>query len=338
MKSITLVGAGLAGLSLGNTLQRAGVPVILHEAHTLPRHRVCGEFICGKGAASLERQGLGAAIQGALEHRSIQWFMQERPILASQLPSPAYGISRYTTDLRLAKSFRRLGGQLIEQSRFSSTAEEGKVNCSGRSTTKSDWIGLKLHTTNLVTSADLELHLGNQGYIGLSGIEDGRTNICALFKLRPEIRAHKEIVLLQYLRACGLMTLADRIEASAIDPSSHVGVAGINFSQIPDASSSGLHLGDAYSVIPPFTGNGMSIAIESAEIAFPYLHDYAKGDIVWQQATDQIQQACRRQFYTRLTVARALHPWIESPARQQILARLSAAKVLPFKLLYHLTH
>ena len=338
MKSITIVGAGLAGLSLGNTLQRAGVPVALHEAHGLPRHRVCGEFICGKGAASLERQGLGAVLEGALEHRGVQWFMQERPILASQLPSPAYGISRYTTDLRLAESFRSAGGQLVEHSRLSSAAEDGKVNCSGRSTTKSDWIGLKLHATDLVTSSDLELHLGEQGYIGLSGIEGGRTNICALFKLRPDIHAHKETVLLHYLRACGLMTLANRIEASAIDPSSHVGVAGINFGQIPDASIAGLNLGDAYSVIPPFTGNGMSIAIESAEIAFPYLHDYAKGRIAWQQATNHIQQACRRQFYTRLRVARTLHPWIASPVRQQILARLSTARLLPFKLLYHLTH
>ena len=338
MKSITIVGAGLAGLSLGNTLQRAGIPVTVHEAHGLPRHRVCGEFICGKGAASLERQGLGSVLEGALEHRSLQWFMQGRPILASQLPSPAFGISRYTTDLRLAELLRRAGGQLIEYSRLSSAAEEGKVSCSGRSTTKSDWIGLKLHATDMVTSADLELHLGKHGYIGLSGIECGRTNICALFKLRPEIRAHKETVLLHYLRACGLMALADRIEASAIDPSSHVGVAGIHFSQIPDASIPGLHLGDAYSVIPPFTGNGMSIAIESAELAFPYLHDYAKGRIAWQQATNQIREACRRQFHTRLVVARSLHPWIASPARQRILARLSEVKILPFRLLYHLTH
>jgi hypothetical protein len=82
----------------------------------------------------------------------------------------------------------------------------------------------------------------------------------------------------------------------------------------------------------------MSIAIESAEIAFPHLHDYAKGRIVWQQATDRIQQACRRQFHTRLTVARMLHPWIATPARQQVLVGLSTVKLLPFKLLYHLTH
>ena len=39
MKPIAIAGAGLAGLALGNALQRAGVPTTLHEAHTLPRHR-----------------------------------------------------------------------------------------------------------------------------------------------------------------------------------------------------------------------------------------------------------------------------------------------------------
>ena len=58
IKRITVVGGGLAGLSLGIGLRQRGVPVTVREAGHYPRHRVCGEFISGNGPAVLERLGL----------------------------------------------------------------------------------------------------------------------------------------------------------------------------------------------------------------------------------------------------------------------------------------
>jgi len=48
-KPITIVGGGLAGLTLGIGLRQRGVPVTIWEAGKYPRHRVCGEFISGNG-------------------------------------------------------------------------------------------------------------------------------------------------------------------------------------------------------------------------------------------------------------------------------------------------
>ena len=55
---VTLVGGGIAGLSLGIGLRRAGVPVTLIEASTYPRHRVCGEFISGVSQETLKLLGV----------------------------------------------------------------------------------------------------------------------------------------------------------------------------------------------------------------------------------------------------------------------------------------
>ena len=55
---IIIVGGGLAGLTLGIGLRRRNVPVTVWEAGQYPRHRVCGEFISGRGPASLGRIGL----------------------------------------------------------------------------------------------------------------------------------------------------------------------------------------------------------------------------------------------------------------------------------------
>ena len=54
-KGITIVGGGLAGLTLGIALRQQQVPVTVWEAGRYPRHRVCGEFISGSGQATRAR-------------------------------------------------------------------------------------------------------------------------------------------------------------------------------------------------------------------------------------------------------------------------------------------
>ncbi|MFP4204375.1 MAG: NAD(P)/FAD-dependent oxidoreductase [Opitutales bacterium] len=340
MKPITVVGGGLAGLSLGYALSAEGVPVTLHEAGALPRHRVCGEFLCGRGADALDRLGLGETLSGALTHRELSWFFGETSLLRRQLPQPALGLSRYQLDQRLAERFRKADGQLIEHSRFrESNADTGVVLCSGRRPARSDWLGLKVHCLDLATQTDLELHMGNNGYVGLSAVEDGRTNVCALFRRRPGLKAEDEPWLIAYIRACGLESLAKRVLAGGMDPESHAGVAGMEFGTVPGAAKEDrLRLGDAYGVIPPFTGNGMSIALESAETALPHLLRYAGGKESWTTTVSHIHETCAKRFGTRLRVARQLHPWITEPRRQQLLSYLCGTRLLPFQTLYRWTH
>lgn len=339
MKPVHIVGAGLAGLALGNALQAAGVPVTLYEAGTLPRHRVCGEFICGKGAQALTNLGLGKTLDGAAQHRNTQWWIGKKPTLSARLPSPAVGISRYLLDIRLATHFQNLGGTLMLNHRHTNESHtEGFVYCSGRKATQSDWIGLKCHCTNLDTQSDLELHLGTRGYIGLSAIEEGRINVCALFKKNPQLRAKREQWLQSYLRDNGLETVAERIADGAIDPASHIGVAGIQFSQLRNNHREKLALGDAYSVIPPFTGNGMSIALESAEIAFRPILRYAANDQGWKETVTNLHASFAAHFNSRLRAARALHPFLSTRTGQRTLASLAAIHALPFNFLYRLTH
>ena len=64
-KPIIIVGGGLAGLTLGVGLRQQGVPVTVWESGRYPRHRVCGEFISGRGQAALDRLGLLPRVMAA---------------------------------------------------------------------------------------------------------------------------------------------------------------------------------------------------------------------------------------------------------------------------------
>src|SRR5262245_62233 len=134
MKPVTIIGGGLAGLTLGIGLRREGVPVTLHEAGRYPRHRVCGEFISGRGQQTLARLGLLELVEraGAVRARSVAFFSRKRGTAARPLPSSAICLSRFDLDQLLAEEFKKFGGELSENSRWRGGFAEGIVRATGR--------------------------------------------------------------------------------------------------------------------------------------------------------------------------------------------------------------
>src|SRR5262245_1701019 len=109
-RPITIVGGGLAGLTLGIGLRQRGVPVTIHEAGKYPRHRVCGEFISGRGQESLRRLGLDKLLvdAGAVNATSAAFFSETKSTAPRALPSKAICLSRFDLDHALAAEFSRL--------------------------------------------------------------------------------------------------------------------------------------------------------------------------------------------------------------------------------------
>lgn len=341
MNPITIVGGGLAGLSLGVALRARNIPVTVHEAGSYPRHRVCGEFIAGVRRHTLERLGIADCLEGAVAMRSTDWYCRGKPVGRFALPRNALGISRYQLDERLSRQFVGLGGDLRTQDRVDLAGNApGRVLASGRHAhADSPWIGLKVHALGFTTSADLEIHVGDEAYVGASPVGQGRTNLCGLFRRRPAIRAPRSELFFAYLDACGLGPLRERIEATSVDPESHCGMAAVDFQERRQQADT-LHLGDRYTVIPPFTGNGMSMAFESAEAAAGPLGRWAREGTAesWKDTVAETNGRVRRRFRTRLTVARTLHPWLLQPPLQRLLAFLAERRLLPFTTLFHLLH
>ncbi|MGZ5545987.1 MAG: NAD(P)/FAD-dependent oxidoreductase, partial [Limisphaerales bacterium] len=107
MKPITIIGGGLAGLTLGVLLRRENIPVAVIEAGNYPRHRVCGEFLSGRGREILRSLGVEAKLAGAREGRTCSFHLQNRQPIQIQLLQPALCVSRFELDACLAEEFQR---------------------------------------------------------------------------------------------------------------------------------------------------------------------------------------------------------------------------------------
>ena len=337
-RPIEILGGGLAGLSLGIALRREGVQVTLHEAGDYPRHRVCGEFITGLKSSTIERLGLRPHLRDALEHHEVAWSVGEKAPQIQRLPAPALGISRHTLDARLADSFVATGGVLRLHSRVSDAENmPGRIFATGRRrSAEPRWIGLKVHVHELGLTRDLEMHLGEGCYVGLSRIEDRKVNVCGLFRRRA-LTGRGPDLLIAYLRAAGLDALAERLNRAVRDTESFCAVAALDFDRRVEVTDR-ICLGDASAMIPPFTGNGMAMAFQSTEIALPHLLAYARGQREWPEICRAINRALRGRFRRRVASADALHPFLLQRGAQRCFAALSRARLVPFRPLYASLH
>jgi menaquinone-9 beta-reductase len=317
-RELTIVGGGLAGLTLGIALRDAGLPVTIVEAGHYPRHRVCGEFISGRGQAVLSQLGLEARLTeaGMIHATHAQFFAGPRQSPMLGLPRPAWLISRHTLDALLADAFRERRGTLQTNTRWTAGyASAGVVRATGRKpgpVVKGDrWLGLKAHAVKVSLPVDLELHFTPAGYVGLSRLPGGSVNVCGLFR----IRSSRPEDIFELLRGEEGSALRRRLSGAAWVDGSRCSTGGLFFGTVKDSVPECV-VGDAFAMIPPLTGNGMSMAIESAALAVESLIDYALGRLEWDEARRNIRARCAERFRSRLFWGR----WLQMGLVQSWLA------------------
>ncbi len=329
-KPIQIFGGGLAGLTLGIALRQRNVPVTIHEAGQYPRHRVCGEFISGRGHATLARLGLRQLIDemGSANALTTAFFTSTKSSTPRPLPTPALCLSRFTLDAALANKFKEVGGELITGKRASlETIGEGIVRATGRrAQVEPDgprWFGLKIHARNVALVADLEMHVSAQGYVGICKLNAGEVNICGLFR-KPAGENSDAATARELLRGQPGSPLRERLAGAEFDEASFCAIAGLSLRPQQAAARAEICVGDAITMIPPVTGNGMSMAFESAELAIAPLTEWSRGEISWSAARERIAHDCDAVFARRLAWAKWLQRLVLTPALQNPLVTLAA--------------
>jgi flavin-dependent dehydrogenase len=308
LKSVTIAGGGLAGLALGIGLRRQGVPVTLLEAGSYPRHRVCGEFVSGIRPEELEALGIRDLFSAALRPRETAWFDGDRLFFRAPLPESGYGVSRHWLDQALAERFLDLGGELRTGQRWEGGGlEAGTVLASGRVVTErrevgAGWFGIKAHYGGLECVADLEVHLGEGAYVGVTPVGEGWVNVTGLF--REGVGGGKEL-LERAVAGAGLGGLAARLAGARQRPGSLKGVNRFRLGWQPGYGR-GIRVGDAAAMIAPVTGNGMTMALQGACAALEPVLGWSRGELEWAAAERWVCLGQRRRFGARLFWAEAL--------------------------------
>lgn len=341
---ITIAGGGLAGLSLGIALRNRGIPVTVLEAGRYPRHRVCGEFLSGFGQDILSDLGvLPACLEaGARWAESVRFATPTTVGLPRRLPRPALCLSRYRMDALLAAEFQRRGGELhIGERAPENAGREGWVRATGRRIAPGGsrwrWFGVKAHARGVRLDADLELHLTPGAYVGLCQIDAENVNICGLFRRRSGEESTPVHSPLDWLRGPEGSPWRERVRSAVFQPETLCTTGGLDLRVSPSIPADTILLGDARAIIPPLTGNGMSLALESAHRAVGPLAAYSEETASWSQTCTTIHQAHQRSFRSRLRWAGVLQRLLFLPVVPSLAFRLMHQSESAWRLLFAVT-
>jgi 2-polyprenyl-6-methoxyphenol hydroxylase-like FAD-dependent oxidoreductase len=183
------------------------------------------------------------------------------------------------------------------------------------------WFGLKVHARGLVLRADLEMHLVPSGYVGLCRLPDDEVNVCGLFRSGvpvPDLAQRWQ----DWLGGPTGSELHARLTGASLDPDSFCSIAALSLEPQHAADLPECAIGDALTMIPPVTGNGMSMAFESAEVALDPITRFSQGAANWTEVRAEIASNCDRTFRSRLRWARWLQRALFYPPARLALAAL----------------
>jgi flavin-dependent dehydrogenase len=195
---------------------------------------------------------------------------------------------------------------------------------------KSPYLGVKIHVSGNFPEDKVALHNFKGGYCGVSKVENDHINLCYItdfeaFKRYKDIDTFQEEVL---FKNAALEAIFKNSEAQFEQP---LTISQISFETKNPVENHIIMCGDTAGMIHPLCGNGMGMAIRSAQLASLLIIDYLQGKIESRSALeDQYRKLWLKTFRMRLKAGHT----IAYLFRQVWLAPLllNALRLFPFVL------
>ena len=286
---LAVIGGGPAGASAAITAAQLGFKVLLLEAGTFPRHKVCGEFVSGEAFSILEQLfGSEFVLAGAVRVSKARIFLDGESAELSVSP-PALSISRYDLDFALwqkatdagasvlqkisVQQVRRIGDYFAIFADHCEARSRAVIDASGRwsklrnlqPVIREKWLGLKGYFYERTASDSCDLYFFPGGYCGVQPLTDRRVNVAAM--VRADIARSLAQV---FARNRDLLARSRNWSAAG----ESLTTAPVFFSPPRTANREMALAGDAAAFIDPFAGDGISIALHSGKMAALALSDY----------------------------------------------------------------
>ena len=298
---IVIVGGGLAGLCNAIHLSKFDKKVLLIEKNNYPKHKVCGEYISNEVLPYLEFLNVNPFDFGAVKIDDFQLSTTKNKVITAKLPLGGFGISRYTLDFELYKKAKENGVEILQDQVININFKkdvftvETKENNSFTSKIcigafgkrslldikferdfikkKSPYLGVKIHVKGNFPKNKVALHNFKGGYCGVSKVENDVINLCYITNF-SSFKKHKNITDFQENVVFKNTFLKEMFQNASPIWKQPLSISQISFEPKKPVENHIIMSGDAAGMIHPLCGNGMSMAIQSAQIASKLILNY----------------------------------------------------------------
>ena len=303
---VVIIGGGLAGLSSAIHLAKANFKVLLIEKNRYPKHKVCGEYVSNEVLPYLAQLGFNPFDFGAKKISKFELTTHKNNVITADLPLGGFGMSRYEMDFRLSELALTSGVDVLKDTVTSTNFKDDGfltetktsgtygsrlvLGCFGKRSNldiklnrkfiakKSPYLGVKIHVSGDFPDDKVALHNFKGGYCGVSKVENNHINLCYItnfkaFKMYKDIDTFQEEVV---FKNTALKDLFHKTKAEFKQP---LTISQISFKTKAPVENHILMCGDTAGMIHPLCGNGMGMAIRSAQLASHLIIDYLQGKI-----------------------------------------------------------
>ncbi|QXP61864.1 NAD(P)/FAD-dependent oxidoreductase [Olleya sp. HaHaR_3_96] len=351
---VIIIGGGLAGLSSAIHLSKNKHSVLVIEKNEYPKHKVCGEYISNEVLPYLNFLGVDVFKLGAKRIDKFELSTPKNKLVKANLPLGGFGISRYCLDNQLAKvalaNQATITQDTVENVTFTNDvfSVETKSNkytskivigAYGKRANldvklnrnfiknKSPFLAVKTHLKGVFPENLVALHNFEGGYCGISKVEDDSINLCYItnfeaFKKYKDIDEFQRKVL---YKNTALKLVFENTTSVFETP---LTISQISFETKNPIENHILMCGDTTGMIHPLCGNGMSMAIRSAQMASLLIIQFFNGTIKDREGLEkQYLREWNTEFKSRLTTGHIVAKLFSCNKLAEVLIRI--VKTIP---------
>lgn len=352
---VVVIGGGLAGSSAALQLARIGHEVLLVEKETFPRHKLCGEFLSPEAQSSFRRLDLLEGVHEAGAHpiERAQLTAPDGSTTEHSLPDQALGLSRFRLDRLLFQRACQAGADGRPGTRVTDvegSMETGFIVQAGTDSIearlvlgaygrrgrldrtlerpflkeKTPYVAFKAHYVGEASPPRpgcIELHSAPGGYCGISPVEENRVNLCWIGRTSAlrDAGGTPQAMLDDHLRQNP--RLDERLDALTRVTEPFEAVSQVPLMPKTRFAGDVCMIGDAAGMIAPLCGDGMAMALQTADLVVPLATDLLTGRRSPASFRSAYRDSWRRSFRRRMRIGRWIHAAAFRPVAACLLVR-----------------
>lgn len=351
---IIIIGGGLAGLTSALHLANNDCSVCLIEKNEYPNHKVCGEYVSNEVLPYLNFLGIDPLHTGATEISKFKITDVKGNPITAQLPLGGFGISRYAFDQQIYEAIKNKVQVIFDtvekinftEDQFTVTTQtkgvlqsQFVVGAFGKRSNldtflnrnfmkqSSSWLAVKAHYEYDFPDDTVVLHNFNGGYCGLSKTETGSVNACYLTTFKS-FKKYGKIDVFQKEELSKNPFLNDFFNNAKPLFKKPLTISQVSFNKKKPVENHIFMIGDSAGLIHPLCGNGMAMAIKSAQIFSElFLESFQKNSFDRALLESDYTEKWQDEFENRLKTGRLIQRILLNPIASKV--GFAVAKSIP---------